>query len=148
MESQFKANDYSFNYASQHALEVNEIDHGSKPLFGIGKRSFMVYYHNKYVMVPTESIAFFYIKYESTVIVTFDKQEFSVNYSLDKLQELLSEQQFFRLNRQFLINFEAIKEVEHYFARKLLVIPSIPFSQKLIVSKEKASSFFKWLENM
>jgi len=77
----------------------------------------------------------------------FDKQEYFVNYSLDQVQNLLSEKQFFRLNRQYLINFNAIKEVEHYFARKLLVNSVIPMKSKLIISKEKVSDFLSWLDN-
>jgi DNA-binding LytR/AlgR family response regulator len=113
----------------------------------IGKKSFLVFKNNKYVNVPTENIAFFYIKYESPMIMCFDKQEYFVNYSLDQIQNLLPEKQFFRLNRQYLINFNAVKEVEHYFARKLLVQLIIPVTEKLIISKEKAKSFLQWLEN-
>jgi len=48
-----------------------------------GKKNFLVFKHNKYIPIPTEHIAFFYVKYESSVIVTFDQQEYSVNYSLE-----------------------------------------------------------------
>lgn len=112
-----------------------------------GKRNFLVFKNNKYVNVPTESIALFYIKYESPVIMCFDQQEYFVNYSLDQVQNLLSMKQFFRLNRQYLINFQAIKEVEHYFARKLLVNSVIPLKDKLIISREKVSDFLHWLDN-
>ncbi|HEX7903441.1 MAG TPA: LytTR family DNA-binding domain-containing protein [Chitinophagaceae bacterium] len=113
----------------------------------IGKRSFLVFKNNKYVNVLTENIAFFYIKYESAMIMCFDKQEYFVNYSLEQLQSLLAERQFYRLNRQYLINFDAVKEVEHYFARKLLVNSVIQTKDKLIVSKEKVSEFLHWLDN-
>ena len=112
-----------------------------------GKKSFLVFKNNKYINVLTENIAFFYIKYESPVIMCFDKQEYFVNYSLDQIQHLLPEKQFFRLNRQYLINFNAVKEVEHYFARKLLVNPVLPMKDKLIISKEKVTEFLRWLDN-
>ena len=113
----------------------------------VGKTSFLVFKNNKYVIVPVENIAFFYVKYESPVIMCFDRQEFFVNYSLEQIQNLLTNKQFFRLNRQYLINFKAIKEVEHYFARKLLVKLTIATKEKVLVSKEKASIFLHWLEN-
>ena len=112
-----------------------------------GKKSFLVFRNNKYTNVLTENIAFFYIKYESPVIMCFDKQEYFINYSLDQLKHLLPEKQFFRLNRQYLINFNAVKEVEHYFARKLLVNPVLPMKDKLIISKEKVTEFLRWLDN-
>jgi two-component system response regulator LytT len=111
------------------------------------KKSFLVFKHNKYITVPTEKIAFFYIKYESPMIMCFDKQEYFVNHSLEQIQKLLPEKQFYRLNRQYLINFNAVKEVEHYFARKLLVNPAIPTRDKLLVSKEKVTEFLHWLDN-
>jgi len=111
------------------------------------KTSFLVFKQNKYITVPVENIAFFYVQHESSAIVCFDRREYFVNYSLDHIQELLADSQFFRLNRQYLINFQAIKDVEHYFARKLLVNPTIPIPDKLLVPKEKVSVFLNWLDN-
>jgi len=112
-----------------------------------GKKSFLVLKNKKYVNVPTESIAFFHIKYESPMIMCFDRQEYFVNYSLEQVQSLLPGKQFFRLNRQYLVNFDAVKDVEHYFARKLLINLVIPAEEKLLVSKEKVSEFLRWLDN-
>lgn len=112
-----------------------------------GKKGFLVFKHNKYITVPTENIAFFYVKYEATFISSFDRQEYNVNYSLEQIQHLLSGKQFFRLNRQYLVNFNAVKEVEHYFARKLLLTLTVPSPEKLLISKEKTTSFLQWLEN-
>ena len=113
----------------------------------ISKKSFLVFKHNKYITIPTEQIAFCYVKYESCMIACFDRQEYFVNYSLEQIQKLVTDRMFFRLNRQYLVNFSAIKEVEHYFARKLLVNLSVPSPEKLLVPKEKGTSFLHWLEN-
>lgn len=113
----------------------------------MGKKSFLVFKNNKYINVLTENIAFFYIRYDSAMIMCFDRQEYFVNHSLEQIQRLVSEKQFFRLNRQYLINFQAIKEVEHYFARKLLVNPVVASRDKLVVPKEKVTAFLQWLDN-
>jgi two-component system response regulator LytT len=112
-----------------------------------GKKNFLVFKNNKYLNVRTENIAFFYVKHESSMIMCFDRQEYAVNHSLEQIQHLLPDRQFYRLSRQYLINFDAVKEVEHYFARKLLVNLSVPVQDKLLVSKEKVSSFLNWLDN-
>jgi two-component system response regulator LytT len=70
-----------------------------------------------------------------------------VDHSLEQIQNQLAKQFFFRLNRQYLINFYAVKEVEHYFGRKLFVRLSISTQEKLIVSREKVTSFLHWLDN-
>jgi DNA-binding LytR/AlgR family response regulator len=112
-----------------------------------GKKHFLVFKNNKYLIIETGSIAFIYIRYASATIMTFQGEEYPVVQSLDQLQSSLPAKQFFRLNRQYLINFKAIKEVEHYFARKLLVKLILPTSEKLLIRKERKRTFLHWLEN-
>lgn len=112
-----------------------------------GKKSFLVFKNHKYTTIPTDQIAFIYIRYDSATIMTFQAEEYSIDQSLDQIQALLSPKQWYRLNRQYLVNFSAVKEVEHYFARKLLVKLVIPSPEKLLIGKEKTSSFLQWLEN-
>jgi two-component system response regulator LytT len=112
-----------------------------------GKKSFLVFKNNKYTTVQTDQIAFIYIRNDSSSIMTFQGQEYAISQSLDQVQALLSAKQFYRLNRQYLINFSAVKEVEHYFDRKLFVKLVIPSPDKLLIGKEKTSGFLSWLEN-
>lgn len=112
-----------------------------------GKKSFLVFKHNKYTTVQTDQIAFIYIRNDSSSIMTFQQQEYALDQSMDQLQSMLSAKQFFRLNRQYLVNFSAIKEVEHYFGRKLFVKLTIPSPEQLLIGKEKSGSFLSWLEN-
>jgi two-component system response regulator LytT len=112
-----------------------------------GKKSFLVFKHNKYTTVQTEQIAFIYIRNDSPTIMTMKEEEYTLTQSLDTLQSQLSSLQFFRLNRQYLVNFSAIKEVEHYFDRKLFVKLVVPSPEKLLIGKEKTTAFLNWLEN-
>ena len=89
----------------------------------------------------------FCIKNETPTIITFDKAEYQITQSLDEVHKLLSPIQLFRINRQYLINFSAIREAEHYFSRKLILKLTIPTEEKLLVGKEKATAFLSWLEN-
>ena len=116
--------------------------HGS----GFFRTSFLVYRHKKYVVIPVERIAFFYLREETTLIFTFDRQEHPVNYPLEQIQHIVSDRLFFRLNAHYLIHFPAVKAVERYFAQKLLITPSVAFPEKLLVSKERAKAFLEWLE--
>jgi len=112
-----------------------------------GKTSFLVFKNQKYTTVQTDNIAFFYIRNDATSIMGFDKQEFALNQSLDQVAASVSSKQFFRVNRQYLVNFKAIKEVEHYFLRKLYVKLVIETPDKLLINKEKSHSFLNWMED-
>lgn len=112
-----------------------------------GKTSFLVFKNQKYTTIPTESIAYFYIHNEITHLVTFDKEQFQLSQPLGQVAEQVSGKQFFRINRQYLVNFKAIKEMEHYFQRKILVKLVIETPEKLLINKDKTHSFFSWLED-
>ncbi|MCF0074720.1 LytTR family DNA-binding domain-containing protein [Dyadobacter sp. CY261] len=111
------------------------------------KRSFLVFKQNKYITIKTETIAFFYIHNETTWLRTFDQQDYTITQPLEEVQGMVPSSQFYRLNRQYLVNFDAIKEVEHYFSRKLFIKLTIPTPEKLLIGKEKVSHFLGWLEN-
>ncbi|PSK91654.1 LytR/AlgR family response regulator transcription factor [Taibaiella chishuiensis] len=112
-----------------------------------GKTSFLVFHDQKYMTVATEEIAFFYVSYNATCIKCFDKKEYVISQSLDQIAAQVSAKQFFRVNRQYLVNFKAIKEIEHYFMRKLYIKLVIDTKEKLLVNKEKAPRFFAWMED-
>jgi DNA-binding LytR/AlgR family response regulator len=135
------------NFFQQHGQQLDL--EGLLKKIGVdeGKKSFLVFKSNKYTTIQTDQIAFLYIRNELSTIVTFQGQEFTIDQSLDQLQASLSANQFYRLNRQYLVNFSAIKEVEHYFARKLFVKLAVPTPDKLLIGKEKTSGFLAWLEN-
>ncbi|WP_336828534.1 LytTR family DNA-binding domain-containing protein [Sphingobacterium multivorum] len=111
------------------------------------KTSFLVFKNNKYLTVKTDDIAYIYINYTSPSLVTFKGEQYDMNQSLDHLGSILSDKQFFRLNRQYLINFSAVKEVEHYFGRKLFVKLTVPTEEKLLIGKDKTAMFLNWLED-
>ncbi|REC50279.1 LytR/AlgR family response regulator transcription factor [Chryseobacterium pennipullorum] len=112
-----------------------------------GKSSFLVFKNQKYATIPTEEVAYFYIQNEMTHLVTFTKEQFPLTQPLGQVAEQVSDKQFFRINRQYLVNFKAIKEMEHYFQRKILVKLTIETPEKLLINKEKTHSFFTWLED-
>jgi len=112
-----------------------------------GKKSFLVFKNNKYVTVPTNQIAFIYIKFTAPAIITFTGEEYTISQSLDQVQQQLPASQFYRVNRQYLVNFDAIKEVEQYFTRKLFIKLTVPTPDHLLIGKEKTTAFLHWLED-
>ncbi len=79
-----------------------------------------------------------------THLVTFDGKNYSVNHTLEEL-EVTGGSQFFRANRQFLVNHKAIKDASQYFGRKLALTLNIPFQEDIIISKAKSPAFLHWL---
>lgn len=108
------------------------------------QQSVLVHHGDKIVPVRVSDIALFYVARESTRLLMYNQQEFAVNKSLEELEKVVAGQ-FYRANRQYLINRQAIRDASPYFARKLLVNLRIPFAATITVPKTKAKDFLDWL---
>ena len=109
------------------------------------KQSFLVFKGGSYKTVPVSDIAYFFVRNEQTTLVTLESEMFGIDQSLEDTANQVSGKGFFKLNRQYLIAFKAIKEVEHYFARKLLVKLTVQTEEKLLVGKDKTTALLQWL---
>ena len=113
--------------------------------FGERKLSSVLVFHKEKILpVDTGDIALFYVQNEITRLVTFGKQQFIVGKPLEELERTVAGR-FYRVNRQFLVNRRAIKDVSHYFGRKLLLNLSIPFEENVTVGRVKSGHFLDWL---
>jgi two-component system response regulator LytT len=66
------------------------------------------------------------------------------DFTLDQLMDQLDPKLFFRVNRQCIVGFPAIKEIHSYFNSRLLLqlVPS--FNEDVIVSRERVQMFKIW----
>lgn len=110
------------------------------------RSTFLVNQKGKYYPVSVEDIAFFYTEHEVVWLHKSSGEKYAIDYKLDELETMLNPAQFYRANRQFIIRFEAVKEFEPYFNRKLLVRLQPATPEPLVISKAKATDFMRWLE--
>ncbi|MBB5639325.1 DNA-binding LytR/AlgR family response regulator [Pedobacter cryoconitis] len=106
--------------------------------------SILVTYKDKIIPVKTDHIALFYIANEETSLLTFDHKTYVLNKNLEELEKL-SGDDFFRVNRQYLVNRKAVKDAAHFFSRKLVINLSVSFKEPITISKEKTPQFLEWL---
>lgn len=132
-----------FQRSGNNLEQLTELLHQLKTGY---KTSFLVSSRDKLLPVSTTDVAYFYIEHEVTFLHTNDGKRYIINYSMEELEKSLDPRQFYRANRQFLVNYDNISEVEHYFARKLLVKTKAPVKEPMVVSKAKASEFLHWME--
>jgi DNA-binding LytR/AlgR family response regulator len=98
-------------------------------------------------MIPINGndIAFFFIENDSVFAFTFEQKKYLVNQKLESLEKIFPD--YFRANRQFLVNRKAVKDASYYFNRKLVVNLNIPFKEQIIIGKLKTTDFIQWLTN-
>lgn len=107
-------------------------------------KAVLVYHKDKILPIKIENVALFHIEAELTKLVTFDNNSYQVNKPMEELESICGSS-FFRVNRQILVNRNAIIDTAQYFNRKLVVNLSVQFKEKIVVSKAKAPTFLNWL---
>lgn len=108
-------------------------------------RSLLIMLPDKFYPLPVEDILFFYTANERVTAYTADGRQHPVDRTLDALAEGLDKRFFFRANRQFIIARSAVKDVDLWFGNRYSVNLVVPVPERIIVSKNKASSFKRWI---
>jgi len=110
------------------------------------RKRFLITGSTAFSKLNVEDIAYIYTDNRVTFAMTFENKEYILNQSLDKLEEELDPEIFFRANRGLIINSESIQKIENYFGGKLIVQLVHPFDKEVTVSRLKASAFKDWLD--
>lgn len=92
-------------------------------------------------------IAYFYAWEQDIYFTTFDEHSFPVDQPLSQLEELLNPEIFFRINRKFIVNMDAISNMVAYSRSRVKLELSPPFKNgyDTIVSIERSADFKDWL---
>jgi DNA-binding LytR/AlgR family response regulator len=139
------------NLTSRYLKELNENNQVLEVLQSLSKPEkryrtrFLISGVDRLFTLQVNDIAYFYSENKETFAVTTNAKEHIIELSLDKLCEQLDPDQFFRANRQTIVSIDAIKKIEPYFQNRISVAVHPPFKNKILVSKEKISSFKLWL---
>ncbi len=110
------------------------------------RRSFLVHYRDKMLPIKTESFAHFYTQNGLVYGVTTDEKTYTIENTLEELEEKLDPALFFRANRQFIIARETLREIEFYFNGRLLLKTHPVANDIILVSKERVPAFKRWFE--
>lgn len=109
------------------------------------KKRILTYMRNELLSVSTTDISYIYTDTGITYVVCFDGKRSVSNSSLDELITNLDETYFFRANRQFIIAISAIDKIVKYGNNQLKILINPNSEVDIIISKNKAAEFKKWL---
>ena len=65
--------------------------------------------------------------------------------TLEALQSLLPDRDFFRANRQFIIARRAVKEIAVWFGSRLTLHLTVETPERIVISKARVPEFKEWL---
>ncbi|WP_417800377.1 LytR/AlgR family response regulator transcription factor [Tenacibaculum sp.] len=120
-------------------LLINPVDRKYKKRFTI-----KVGQHLK--IINAEDIECFYSENKATYIHTNTNRNYLIDNSLEYWQEELDPEQFFRVNRTFMVHINAIKDIVSYTNSRLQLKLQSYNDSELIVSRERVKDFKNWID--
>jgi len=111
------------------------------------KTTYLVHQRDELLPVKVNDIAYFYIETGIVKGVTFSNKSYVLDKKLEDIENELNPDHFHRVNRQFIINREAITNIKFYFNGKLIINVNPPFSERIVASKAKASEVKQWMNS-
>ena len=106
----------------------------------------VVSYGGKMRAIDQRDIAVFYSSDKVTWLYTRAGTKYVLDKSLDQMEQDLISDDFFRVNRKFLVHLDAIREVVPFSARRLKVELMIELPESILVPTEKITQFKGWFK--
>lgn len=112
------------------------------------KERFLIKIGEHYRSVPISSINCFFIWERNTFILTDTGKNYPIDYSLDKIEQVVDPGLFFRVNRNFIVNFNAIRDIIAYSSNRLKLVlqERTDKNDEILVSRERVADFKEWMD--
>lgn len=110
------------------------------------KNRFMVKLGEHIRSITADQISLFYADGRDVYLVTVQNRKFIIDYTLESMEDILDPAVFYRPNRTFIVNINAVKDVLVYSNSRLKIILHQEFDKEIIVSREKVGEFKEWFD--
>lgn len=111
------------------------------------KTRILIQIGDEYRHIDVGDIAYFYSEDKYTYLCTKLNKRYIIPYTLDSLENMLDNHQFFRISRNCISSISGIGRCNRHFAGRLSVhlIPEVPF--EIIVSRKRSADVLKWMDD-
>ena len=111
------------------------------------KERFLIKIGEHYRSISVSRINCFFIKERCNFINVDKGKNYAIDYSLDKVEDIIDSKMFFRVNRNFIINFLAIQDIIVYSSSRLkIMLTNWEENDEILVSRERVAEFKEWMD--
>lgn len=110
------------------------------------RERFLVKFGNAFTYIQAQEMRFCYAEDSLVFTRLADGKKYSLDHTLEQLEQLLNPTHFFRINRKILLHIDAVDKIHPYFNNrlKLELQPSPGF--EIVVSRERVQDFKNWID--
>jgi DNA-binding LytR/AlgR family response regulator len=121
---------------------VNDILASNKGL----KRRFLVRQGKGFVSIDVIDIAYIRSQNKLTYLVLDHGKRYVVDYTLDKVFEMLDPLEFYKINRNYIVSCKSIIKMHPYFNNRMLLVLNPATQDDVLVSRSYLPDFRKWVD--
>ncbi|HRD82296.1 MAG: response regulator transcription factor [Saprospiraceae bacterium] len=110
-------------------------------------RRFLIRSGSTMKVVDASEAAYYFSQNKITYLVATNGKRYAIDFTMDKLEQLLDPTTFFRINRQFIISVAAIREMHAHSKSRVKIVLSPSSEEEVVVSAERSPHFKRWLTN-
>jgi len=110
------------------------------------KKRFSIKVGQHLKLVNIDDIECFYSENKGTYLYTSEGRNYLIDITLEQLESELEPVTFFRINRKFFVNINAIKDMVSYTNSRLQIKLKSFNEQDVIVARERVKAFKSWLD--
>jgi DNA-binding LytR/AlgR family response regulator len=96
-------------------------------------------------MVEVKDVAYFFTEDKINYLCTHSGLRYPVDFNLDELENLIDPAEFFRINRQFIVNISSIEKMLAWSKSRVKLILRPACEIETIVSTDRSPHFKEWL---
>ncbi|QNR23105.1 LytR/AlgR family response regulator transcription factor [Croceimicrobium hydrocarbonivorans] len=111
------------------------------------KERFMIKLGDRIISRETREVQFFYSAEKASFLQDQDGRSYPIEYSLDQVEASVPNRDFFRINRKYLIRFEAIREMHSYSGSRIKLHLMHCDDDDILVSRDRTAEFKHWLDS-
>ena len=111
------------------------------------KKRFLVKRGVDFFSIKATEIAYFYAAHKLVCMVDSKGQKFILDKSLSDVEDEIDPSMFYRVNRKYLVNMDAIKRISSQGKGKLLLELSPSVTEEILISPENAPRFKEWISS-
>ncbi len=112
------------------------------------EETFLVHVRDRIIPLHRDKIAYCYTSNEKVTACDFDGETYPLDRTLETLQSLLPQSDFFRANRQFIISRRAVRDIVVWFGSRLALSLQVSTPERIIISKARVPEFKAWLRSV
>lgn len=96
--------------------------------------------------IEVGTIRYFFSEDKVTYCATDDNRNHILDYSLEQLEDMVNPEEFYRINRKYLVQSSAIKDIISHTNSRLRLVMKGSTDNNIIVARERVQEFRNWLD--